>query len=345
MKFINNMNTISDTIVFRLIDVKKNNEPRMITIELDNHPAVNVWFDRFLYELESGSMIKKEHLFMGNSSLTVEQMILKINQTLDIIQSWDFVKNQHPDYPIDSQPDISARLSLDDFASGPNNKKMNMIHNYFPMLSGPAHRTSAYMYAASPKIRANICRLNLEVHELHTLLQGNINHSGIHVNISWQRSPKNLPLLGKEFDELFTKNVTFGDVLLGYPQVGKTHFEAFIEEDEELDDEHIEPIKLLSGDLLLHLSSSFGNDTVSKFNKWLIDRGLNPNDSSLRLGFARLGKVVGVTIEQIKKEVSGKYNDIDLISITKDGVTKDYYYPYTRFDKNYDDIWLEHLDD
>lgn len=333
------------TITLRLVKSTDVSKTKLVNIELDNNSAVNKWLDRFVYELESGAMLKKEHLFMGNSSLTVEQMVAKINQTLDTIADWDFVANQSPDYPVTEQPDISVRLSVDDFVNGPNNEKMNLIHNYFPILSGPAHRTSNYMYAASPKIRANICRLNLEVHELHTLLQKNQSYSGMHLNISWQRAPKNLPALDNDFDSLFTKAVCFGDVLLGYPQVGKTHFEAFIEEDDELDEEHVEPIKLLSGDALLHLSSPIGKETIDRFDKWLVERGLDPDDTSLRLGFARLGRVVGITPDQVEYEIAGQYDDVDLITVTRNGVSQSYAYDYSRFDSDYDDIWLAHIDD
>lgn len=332
------MNTI---ITLRLVNRLINNiEPFDLKIKLDNNSAVEQWLDRFIYELESGSMLKKEHIFMSHSPLTIEQMISQINKTLDEISEYDFVSNQHPDYPVYKQPEITERLYIDDFLEGPNNPKMNLIHNYFPMLAGPAHRTSSYMYAASPKIRIKICRLNLEVHELHTLLQKNNNHEGMHLNISWQRAPKNLKSLSVDFNEIFTKFITFGDVLLGYPQVGKTHFEAFIEEDDELDPEHVEPIKFLSGDMLLHLSSDITQDVIQKFDNWLIEKKLNPNDKSLRLGFAKLGKVMNVDINLVKNKLHN-YNDIDQISVNN----KIFNFPYSRFDSDYDDIWLKHVDD
>lgn len=328
-------------ITLRLINkLVKGIEPFYLKIELDKNSAVNLWLERFMFELESGSMLKKEHIFMSHSPFTIEQMILQINKTLDEISQYDFVSNQHPEYPVYKQPEITERLHIDDFLQGPNNAKMNLIHNYFPILAGPAHRTSSYMYAASPKIRIKICRLNLEVHELHTLLQKNNNHNGMHLNISWQRAPNKLENLSTDFDNIFTKFITFGDVLLGYPQVGKTHFEAFIEEDDELDSEHVEPIKLLSGDILLHLSSDINQDIIKKFDKWLIEKKLNPNDKSLRLGFAKLGKVINVDINLVKDKLH-KYNDIDQIYVGE----KVFDFPYSRFDSDYDDIWLKHVDD
>jgi hypothetical protein len=330
-------------IHLRLVDYFENNLPQMLTIELDSNAAVDQWLTRFKFELDSGAMLKKEHIFMGQSVLTLEQMIFKINQTLDTISNWDFVGNSSSEKPVHVQPNISVRIKIEDFALGPNNELMNTVHNYFPLLSGPAHRTSNYMYAASPEIRANICRLNLEVHELHTLLQ-NHQHAGMHLNISWQRAPKNLSELTSVWDGMFNKHVQFGDVFLGYPQVGKTHFEAFIEDDTKLDEEHVEPIKLLSGDMLLHLSSSIGKETIKQFDSWLIERGLDPDDVSNRYGFARLGRVVNITPESVATIV-GKYNDIDQIIVDINGEQTIYNYKYSRFNSNYDKIWLEHIDD
>lgn len=334
-------------IILRLINrLNKNIEPFYLKIKLNSNPAVDLWLERFLYELRLGSMLKKEHIFMSQSPLTIEQMIDQINRTLDSISDYDFISNQHVDYPVYEQPEISERLSIDNFLNGANNEKMNLIHSYFPKLAGSAERTASYMYAASPEIRIKICRLNLEIHELHTLLQKkDKNNHGMHLNISWQRSPKNLPILPKTFDDIFSKKISFGDVVLGYPQVGKTYFEAFIEDDNELTDENVEPIKLLSGDMLLHLSTDIGNETVEKFNEWLISKNLNPDDKSLRLGFAILGKVVNVDMDIVKNSLCN-YNDIDRI-IYSDNQNTEYVYdfPYSRFDADYDSIWLKHVDD
>lgn len=334
---------MSTTIILTLRNKIKPVDPLNIVVELNDNPPVNKWFQRFKYELETKAFLKKEHIFMGQSSLTIGEMVNQINQTLDGIAAWDFVANQHRDYPIDTQPDISIRLSEDDFINGTDNKLMNTVHNYFPMLAGTATKTNNYMYAASPKVRSLICRLNLEVHELHTMLQNN-NNNGCHLNISWQRAPKNLETLTDDFDEIFDKRVDFGDVLLGYPQVGKTHFEAFIEEDEELDDENVEPIFLLSGDMLLHLSSGIGDATINRFNEWLIDKGLDPDDKKMRYGFAKLGKVTGIDMDAANL-IPKLYNDIDTITIIDEQGTKSFSYPYSRYDDDYDDLWIKHVDD
>ena len=219
---------------------------------------------------------------------------------------------------------------------------MNVIHNYFPMLSGPAERTTAHMYVASPDVQASICRLNLEVHELHTTLQNDEQADfNMHVNVSWQRAPKKLPPLPDCFDELFTKHTKFGDVLLGFPQIGKTHIETYAEEDEELEDEHVEAIKFLSGDMLIKFSTDMHENWIEGFDTWLREQGLDPEDKRGRYGFAKLGRVIDVDLEYVKENISGKYDDIDKICVNDEP----YHYPYSRFDDDYKEKFLGYLHD
>jgi hypothetical protein len=355
---------LNKIIVIRLCNSRDSSvEPFDMKIQLDDNSAVDLWYQRFKYELKSEAFFRKEHVFMGESTLTTEEMIGRVNTTLDHISKFDFVAEQWSrwhdfvaadqtnviDHPISENPDISVRLTMEDFAGGNDNKKMNIVHNYFPLLSGPALKTAAYMYIATDSIKASIMRLNLEVHELHTTLQNESDAPedfNMHLNISWQRAPKHLPSLPDCFNELFTPYNKFGDVLLGFPQVGKTHIEAYSEEDEELEDEHIEPIKFLAGDMLIKLSTDMDDNWVDGFHAWLVEQGLDPNDPAGRYGFAKLGRVVDCDLEYVRNSISGKYDDIDKITITDPlAGDEEYHYPYSRFDDNYKEKFLEYLND
>ena len=70
-----------------------------IKIALDDHHAVDIWFQRFKHELYSGAFLRKEHVFMGESTLTTEDMIEKVNGTLDHISKFDFVAEQWTRWP------------------------------------------------------------------------------------------------------------------------------------------------------------------------------------------------------------------------------------------------------
>ncbi len=348
-------------VTLRLRNSRDDNiEPLDLQIKLDDHKAVEIWYQRFKHELKSGAFLRKEHVFMGESTLSTEEMIRRVNSTLDHISKFDFIAEQWtrwPDFvkadqtnvieqPLTENPDISVRLTLEDFEDGNDNKKMNIVHNYFPLLSGPAEKTSAHMYVASPDVQASICRLNLEVHELHTTLQNDEQEEfNMHVNVSWQRAPKKLPSLPNSFDELFTKYTKFGDVLLGFPQIGKTHIEAYAEDDEELEDEHIEPIKFLCGDMLIKFSTDMHKDWVKGFDEWLIEQGLDPEDKKGRYGFAKLGSVVDADLEYVERNISGKYDDIDKITIVDRDEKLEFEYSYSRFDTDYEERFLGYLHD
>jgi len=333
------------TITLRLRNSRDKRIKKLdIVIDLINHEAVNEWYRRFKYELETGAHLDKGHLFLGQSVLGKEELMENINTTLDKIEAYDFVANTRTDYPVYNNPDIPERLTLEDLEKGHNNAKMNVIHNYFPTLAGPYDNTSNWLYVATEEIRECICRLNEEVHELHTVLQHEEDeHLSLHVAISWHRDAEKLTQLPDIFNSLFTKEVNNGDLLLGYPQVGKTHIEAWLEEDEELDDEHIDCIEKLSGDFLLKLSPSMRYPFLDEFDKWLENHDIDPEDETLRLGWAVMGKVRDVNT--LTKERMAKYDDVDLITISEEDEIKSYDFPYSRFDKEYKEERIEHLND
>lgn len=351
-----------DAVITLRLRNSRNNDvsPLNIKIKLDDNDAVQLWYQRFKHELKSNAFLRKEHVFMGESTLDTEEMIKKVNSTLDHISKFDFIAEQWSRWqdfvkadqtnvinqPLTKNPEISERLSIEDFADGNDNERMNIVHNYFPLLSGPADKTTAHLYVAPPDVQASICRLNLEVHELHTTLQNDEQADfNMHVNVSWQRAPKKLPILPESFDDLFTKYTKFGDVLLGYPQIGKTHIEAYAEEDEELEDEHVEPIKYLSGDMLIKFSTDQHENWVEGFDNWLREQGLDPEDKTGRYGYAKLGTVVDVDLDFVQEEISGKYDDIDRIIVVDKEEHLDHEFPYSRHDDDYETKFLRYLHD
>ena len=333
------------TITLRLRNSRDKRIKKLdLVVDLKNHPAVDEWYRRFKYELESGSFLDKTHLFLGQSVLSKEEMMYKINDTLDTIEAYDFVANSREEYPVYNNPDIPVRLTLEDLDKGHNNEKMNVIHNYFPTLAGPYDKTTNWMYVATEEIRECICRLNEEVHELHTVLQHeNDNFLSLHICVSWHRDADKLTPLPDEFNELFTKEVKKGDLLLGYPQVGKTHIEAWSEQDEELEDEHVDCIEKLSGDFLLKLSPSLGYPYLDDFDEWLEKQGLDPDDEQLRLGWAVMGKLRDV--QSLTKDRMAKYDDVEQISISDEEGIKSYEFPFSRFDDEYTEEKIKHLND
>ena len=74
-------------------------EPMELNVSLDDNHAVDIWYQRFKHELETKAFLRKEHVFMGESTLTTEDMIEKVNNTLDHISKFDFVAEQWTRWP------------------------------------------------------------------------------------------------------------------------------------------------------------------------------------------------------------------------------------------------------
>jgi hypothetical protein len=317
-----------------------------LSIQLKDHPAVKLWLARLIHEMNSKAMLRKDHLHLGYSPLTLRQMVDQVNACLDAITSYDYVKAAvGTSWVVESNPYLPVRLTLENIYNPDgtaNEELLNEVHNYFPMMSGPAHRTSPYMYVATPEVRSYICRLNLAIHELQTSLANDeSNVESIHLNLSWQVTPTTLDDLDNSFNELFSKTIEYGDVYLGYPQVGKTHMEAFFENDEALDEEHVEPIKKLSGDFLIHLSNPIGEATVNEFNNWLISKGLPIDSPENRYGFCILGKVINPLPNNEMASQIRKFNDLVSIEVQTENELIAAEYPHHRFSPGYEAQWIQ----
>ncbi len=117
------------------------------------------------------------------------------------------------------------------------------------------------------------------------------------------------------------------------------------EEDEELEDEHVEPIKYLSGDMLIKFSTDQHENWVEGFDNWLIEQGLDPEDKTGRYGYAKLGTVVDVDLDFVQEKISGKYDDIDRIIVVDKEEHLDHKFPYSRYDDDYETKFLRYLHD
>ena len=86
-------------------------------------------------------------------------------------------------------------------------------------------------------------------------------------------------------------------------------------------------------------------DWVKGFDEWLIEQGLDPEDKKGRYGFAKLVSVVDADLEYVENNISGKYDDIDKITIVDRDEKLEFEYPYSRFDTDYEERFLGYLHD
>ena len=131
----------------------------------------------------------------------------------------------------------------------------------------------------------------------------------------------------------------FGDVILHYAQLGKTHQEAYSDQDEIVNDKNITSLRFLSGEFDIIFSDSppleIFHKNTQKFKAWLISKGVNPEEHNL--GYARVAtldksQLPNQSTIEIMKELF-KFDDISQLTVVFDGKV---------FSQSYDYHWDTH---
>lgn len=187
---------------------------------------------------------------------------------------------------------------------------MNRLHNHFERLQGTAWNLSEYYKLADYQTKYAIRQLNNICHEMETLI---LSQRKLATAPEWVRPSQITTFLqAQRYDltdehrALFNTNRydrKFGWVYMHWTQIGKTLFEVFRDENKpELTDtvcEAITALRYYSGEF----DVEWGNDVVygtgqwwhdleqDQFRQWLRDNELDPNDTSLSLGYLPIGCV------------------------------------------------------
>jgi len=184
-------------------------------------------------------------------------------------------------------------------------KMANLIHHHFEVLYGDVHNPSEIFKASSPLVQSTITKLNHYVHDLESIHRNMENEdafSAVIVEFLERRQLK----LTTEMLRSFSMDIDFGDIVLHYGIIGKTWWETFLDEDEEIFLSGIRPLNVLSGEFDIH----FGEQKLSKEKKreffdFLKKNKLDPEDPSLSLGHLCLAKLnSSLSNESIKKKLA-----------------------------------------
>lgn len=237
---------------------------------------------------------------------------------------------------------------------------MNQLHNHFEILQGKVWQISQYYTKADAKTKYAIRQLNNICHEIESLV---LSQRKLAVNPFWIRPSQittffNAPRfdLTNEHRQGFLTNKydrQFGGVYMHWTQIGKTLYEVFRDEkapklnvgadatDISIGSgttcEAITALKYYSGEFDIE----WGRDTVmggnqpwhdrdqQEFRDWITANGLNWDDTSLSLGYLKIGQVdidssfPGMSVEEIWQTL-GHHLDIYKIEINGYVGTYDY---------------------
>ena len=227
-------------------------EPLILRWEVYNSAAATVWL-RSLYQ-----SLKKEQLFYArftgfeNSPKDLNFLSQKMNEAIDII-------NFEGKYP-----------NIKERADGTFSQKFaNVMHHHFELLFGDAKNPSSHFKNSTYIGKAAISLLNHCVHDMEALTRAKENNESSRAVVFeiLDRQQFALPDLMKED---FTFDLNFGDICLHYGLVGKTWWEVFLDEDEEIFSEGIRPLDVIGPEFDIHFHQRLpSKETREDFYKFL----------------------------------------------------------------------------
>lgn len=209
-----------------------------------------------------------------------------------------------------------------------NHDLFNRLHHHFEVLQGQVWNISDWFKNADNETRYAIRQLNNLCHEMEILIKqirAKKNHPE-YMNpasiIAFLNGPREE--LEPEDHDHFTLQRGGGRVYLGYCQIGKIHWEAFIDGDEHIGHGGISGLRYVSGEVTI----DFGTDTVTRkehqdriaeYGKWLEKHDLYLEDKSLAHGWLHVADVdftpyqnAGFNLQQTQEFLS---NFLDIYKI------------------------------
>jgi len=229
-----------------------------------------------------------------------------------------------PEYPIgerfDSGPHLIENLGLQQ-----KHNILNKLHNHFELLQGTVGNLSSYYRLADYETKYAIRQLNILCHEMEMLILSQQKQAYVP---QWTRPSQittflhadRYPLTDEHKQGFVTNgyNRRFGSVYMHWAQIGKTLFEVWRDEQApNLTDtvcEAITSLEYYSGEFDIEwaadmiygdTSTPWHTEQIDKFNCWLIENNLNPQDKNLSLGYLPLGEV----------DLKGSFGTTDMFTI------------------------------
>lgn len=287
---------------------RKREETFTLSWDVLEHDAAFFWFNLFCRELRT----QKEYFsrftgFVGGEK-GIDYLLNSLNRCIEII-------NQ------------DGRYEIKERATHFDQEFSNIIHHHFELLIGDRDNQTELYKDSSPQVFKAIHGLNFFIHDLEAYTRNleaqkkgedHNSFSGVIVEVL----PCERFRIPASFEKYFTMDLSFGDLVAHYSQVGKTWLEAFYDNDQEIFPEAIRPLYAFSGEFDI----MFGNfrpdkNFQNKLNKFLEGKKQNPHSRALRLGHLPLAKFKWNQSkdERFYKEKLAYYDDIKRITAFSDG--------------------------
>lgn len=210
---------------------------------------------------------------------------------------------------------------------------LNSLHHHFDQLQGQIWNPTHFLARATGEERFAISKLNLCCHELEGYYDSiEKEEMGLDHDVYFYYSISGTPT----FEEItledkmqFSRDIGNGMIYLHYAQTGKTWYEAYCDQDEIVPTENITEHRTITGEFSCHIGPEFQFNMDDGFRKYIQDRGKDPDDPSLAIGYCPIGQlesIGGIPITNYKEcyKLLEEYDDF--FAIEYNGLRREYDY-------------------
>lgn len=243
--------------------------------------------------LDPDKTIRLEKQFMlhgwvypdNSNSRTISFMCDELNFHIDAVNN--YAKKHDIPYHIDMHFDPQTV----------DQEQLNEIHHHFEVLIGQVWAVSNYYNLFDRLHQWSINNFNWLCHEIESQLRGidAYNHGRSNSSIVTCLYPivrHDMSLEQGDWDYFEMRDLEFGQIRMHYAQTGKTHREAWHDQDEDIYDSNISGIRYISGEFDVDLNTpAYKPDGTpyetdwEGFKQWLMKKNVDITDKTLALGW------------------------------------------------------------
>ena len=220
----------------------------------------------------------------------VKRALIKINHTIDTINSFDPIIDRHLE-------DIMDQDTL------------NYLHHIFEVYHGLLDSQTSNFWNRSPgHVKKALADLNIHVHECESVGR-NTKPTTSHA-ITWYKMPKVTKLTNDDY-KLFKMGAKFGAINLLYTEIGKTLEDLSVDNDQYIFNTAFQPFRHISADFVVTYYDDNDADLESKFTnmknyydkhiKFFADRGLSWDHPYLFSGSIPVAEIENMPADLIDK--------------------------------------------
>ncbi|MBT3583500.1 MAG: hypothetical protein HN509_01230 [Halobacteriovoraceae bacterium] len=245
--------------------------------ELMPHLGALVWLKCLKKIMDSNTDLEARFAGFRHGYITMDYLGENINKCVDLINE-------------DGRHHIKER-----YEGKFSQEFSNAIHHHFEVLVGPAWQPTEFYLKSPQDVKRAILGLNQYIHDMEGMDRAIATaedcpdrvHTSVHVEFL-KKVRYEIP---DEAYDYFTINPKFGDIVLHYAQIGKSLLEIYLDQDEDVEEGGIQPLRSVTGEFDIFFSGlSMDSNFEKDFHNSLRENGYDPEDKKLALGFLPVAK-------------------------------------------------------